>query len=230
MEKIGVEMSARIRVQTFHGIPFYVLKGSMHPEFSFFTFDGEEKEFREDYWQIKSGDVVFDIGASYGAYALAACSVGATCYAFEPEKSIAHDLANNVMINGWEGKCFVSDSGLWSSKKLVNMKDYAPHWPQATITGDYMMNTIDDIVEEQNIQKLDWIKIDVEGAEEHVIMGALKSIRRFHPKLIIECHVFLDAELKDKIKTILSDVGGYIFNEMARPPCIMLLAIPFKEK
>lgn len=212
------------KLQNFKGKNFTVAKGTVHPEFSYFTFENEEHDFRDKYWNIKENDVVFDIGASYGAYALTACAMGATVYAFEPEKTICIDLLRNVVINNWKEKCIVSGMGLWSEYGLVNMKDYAPHWPEQTISEKYIVDTIDNIVQKQNISKIDWIKIDVEGAEEHVIKGAIKSIAKFKPKLIIECHTFLDNELPVKIKNLLSE--WYTFEEIDRPPCIILLATP----
>ena len=45
--------------------------------------------------------------------------------------------------------------------------------------------TIDDFCEEKNLQKLDFIKMDIEGAERDALEGARKSIQRFKPKLAI---------------------------------------------
>lgn len=213
--------------QIFKGKQFTVIKGMTHPSYSYFTFEGEENEFRNKYWNIKENDVVFDIGSSYGSYALTACALGAKVYAFEPEQTVFSDLISNIAINKWQDKCLAFNTGLWSSVGLVNMKDYAPHWPQHTITSNYVVNTIDNIVKTNNINKLDWLKVDVEGAEEHVIKGAIHSIKRFLPKLIIECHVFLDKELNNKIKNLLFDV--YDFEEINIEPRIMLIGTPKKN-
>lgn len=76
-----------IRTISFKGKEFKIIKGSTHPDYSFDTFDKEEHEFRNKYWNIQDGDVVFDIGSSYGSYALTACAAGAEkVYAFELKK------------------------------------------------------------------------------------------------------------------------------------------------
>lgn len=214
------------KTQTFKDNKFQVIKGSTHPEYSYFTFEQEEKSFREQYWNVKSGDIVFDVGASYGSYTLAACSMGAVVYAFEPELTVFNDLVNNVRINNWTAPCFLSNMGLWSTSDTINMKSYAPHWPQQTITSDYKMDSIDNIFNGEQISKLDWIKIDVEGAEEHVIKGGLETIKKFKPNIIVECHIFLDAGLKDRIKDLLLSICDYTFEEVIRPPCVMLCATP----
>jgi len=211
--------------QTFKDKEFTVIKGNMHPEYSYFTFEGEEREFRDAYWNVQEGNVVFDVGASYGTYTLSACAMGAFVYAFEPEKSIFYDLSNNILINKFEHKCLAVNMALWSEGAAIDMKQYAPHWPQQTITENYQATSLDIIYESNNtLVKLDWMKIDVEGAEEHVVRGGLKTIAKYKPNLIIECHTFLDPELTNKIKAMLSSVANYEFEEVSRPPCVMLCA------
>jgi FkbM family methyltransferase len=210
------------KTMSFRGHDFKVVRGTTHPEFSYFTFEEEEKDLRERFWKISHGDVVFDIGASYGSYALTACALGAVVYAYEPEKTVFDDLLASRDLNGWQGRCFPYNRGLWSSETVLHMQTYAPHWPQATISAPYKMSTLD--LEARVLNRLDWIKIDVEGAEEHVLQGALETIKKFKPKLLIECHVFLDAKLVEKIKALLLSVAAYQFEEIDRPPCTMLYA------
>ena len=115
--------------QSFKGKEFKVIKGSTHPEYSYYTFESEESNFRNKYWNIKKDDVVFDIGSSYGSYALTACAMDAKVYAFEPEPTVFHGLVNNILINNWQNICYPFNFGLYDSETSVNMKEYAPHWP-----------------------------------------------------------------------------------------------------
>ena len=211
------------KTQHFRNHSFQVIKGSTHPEYSFATFETEEKEFREKNWDIKPNDMVLDIGCSYGAYALSATAAGATVHCFEPEKTVYHDLVNNIYVNNFQYKCFPHNTGLWSSNTSINMKSYAPHWAEQTITSDYNMMTLDQFVKNNNLLKIDWIKLDVEGAEEHVIRGGLLSINKFLPKMIIECHTFLDKNLDSNIKELLTN---YDCVEIERDPCVMLICTP----
>lgn len=215
-----------IKTQSFLGRKFKVVKGTTHPEYSFYTFEADELEFREKFWTVKPDEVVFDIGAAYGAYTLAALALGARVQAFEPEPTICTDLVSNVMLNNWSGLCGIHNYGLWDGRDNVDMRSYAPHWPTQTITGSYEMRTLDAVAEGLALTRLDWIKIDVEGAEARVILGGLKTIAKFGPKLIIECHTFLDAELPNKVKQALLSVRGYTFEAVDRPPCILLVGTP----
>jgi FkbM family methyltransferase len=232
MADLGKErgnMEREYKVQQFKGNEFKVIKGATHPDYSYATFEEEEKDFREQHWSIESGDVVFDIGSSYGSYALTACAMGATVFAFEPEKTIFRDLVYNITINGWLSKCFPMNLGMWSGVETVHMKEYAPHWPSQGISGSYSMDTIDNVATDIGLTKLDWIKMDIEGAEVNALKGGLNTIKKFHPKMIIECHNFLDKEITNKVKTLLLSAYNYEFQEIERDPCVMLLATPISK-
>lgn len=213
-----------IKTFSFRGRQFLAIEGVTHPAYSFFTFDGEEKDFREQYWFVKPGDVVFDIGASYGAYTLSSCVAGALVYSFEPETTVYNDLLNNIELNNFYSRARLFNCGLWNKQEEVDMKEYAPHWPTNTISSKYFMDTVDNIVNQAQLTKIDWMKIDVEGAELEVIEGAAQSISKFKPKMIIECHSFLDPKMVEKVKTLVSALGEYEFQEIPRPPCTMVIA------
>ena len=203
---------------TSHGQTFRIVEGKTHPGYSISGFD-EERDFREKYFRPEPGQVVIDAGASYGSYTLPALALGATVYAFEPEPTVRGDLARNIDANGWNDRGHVRRLGLWDSATVVNMYDYAPHWPQGTITAPFEMVRLDDWAD-GTIDRLDWLKMDVEGAEERAIRGGLETIEKFRPRLIVECHTFMDAELPEKIRAMLP---GYSFVEVPREPCVMLV-------
>jgi FkbM family methyltransferase len=49
---------------------------------------------------------------------------------------------------------------------------------------------LDDIVEKVGLKRIDWVKIDVEGAELHVLRGFRNGIIKFKPRVIIEIKEF----------------------------------------
>lgn len=212
------------RIIEWRGKRFSVAEGSLHPAYSLHTFD-EEREFKERHWNPQDGEVVFDVGASYGAYTMPALASGAIVHAFEPEPSVWADLNLNVELNGWNHRFYSTCGGLWSEAGEIDMHDYAPHWPSHTITGRYKMNTLDNVVAARKVERMDWLKIDVEGAELEVLRGGASSIEKLKPKLIIECHVFLDQALKTFAEAMLRE-WGYSFSEEPRDPCIMLVGSP----
>jgi FkbM family methyltransferase len=208
---------------SFRGKSFRVITGKMHPAYSVATF-WEESDFKDKHWNIEPGQVVIDAGASYGAYTLPALAMGAArVYAFEPEPSVRSDLLSNVLCNSWTDRGHLIRLGLWDKTETVDMYSYAPHWPAGTITAPFEMIRLDDWAHSARLQRLDWIKMDIEGAEERAIRGGLETIAKFKPRLIVECHTFQDAGITGRIKGLLD---GYEFETVAREPCEMLIARP----
>lgn len=207
---------------TFRGHTFRVVRGATHPEYSLNCFTNEEADFREAHWHPKPGQVVVDAGASYGAYALTAAACGAVVHAFEPEVSVAVDLERNRSLNGFLD-LHVYTEGLWDKSDRVEMASYAPHWPEGTTTGPFRMVTLDSF----QFPNVDWLKVDVEGAEARVLTGARETIARCKPTIIVEVHTFLDAALLAKCEAALAATGvEHLLEEVPRDPCVMLIARP----
>jgi hypothetical protein len=55
---------------------------------------------------------------------------------------------------------------------------------------DVEARPLDYVVNELGLKRMDWVKIDVEGAELHVLRGFKDSIVKFKPKIIIEVKEF----------------------------------------
>ena len=66
------------------------------------------------------------------------------------------------------------------------------------------VDTLDNILKELKISKVDLIKIDVEGAENLVLKGALKTLENSHPKIVFEAW---DKNHLDKIKEVLEPLN-----------------------
>ncbi len=65
---------------------------------------------------------------------------------------------------------------------------------------------IDTIVSKYNIEKVDFIKIDIEGAELQVLKSSENFIKKFKPKFIIEPH-FIDGVLnKNQIVDFFTNI------------------------
>jgi hypothetical protein len=67
----------------------------------------------------------------------------------------------------------------------VVLDQYSPGW---RVIGTVPLYRIDDLVEAGGIERVDFIKLDVEGSELAALRGALASLRRFKPKLAISLY------------------------------------------
>ena len=134
-------------------------------------------------FEVKNDAVVFDIGAFKGdtAYFFSKkCSNKARIYAFEPDENnykillkikdkykLNNVIASNILFSNLETEINFLSMDL--NRPAIKMKS----------------TTIDKFVEENNIEKIDYIKMDVEGAEKNILEGAIKTIKKFKPSLAI---------------------------------------------
>lgn len=138
--------------------------------------------------RIRPGDVVFDLGGNIGTSAIAfARELGATgrVYSFEP---VFHEvIASNMAVNDVAGvevvraavgdaagtvEFSVSDIGIDSRMAASGQPGRPLRVP---------VTTLDRFVGERALDRVDFIKMDIEGAEELALRGAPEVMRRFRP-------------------------------------------------
>lgn len=79
---------------------------------------------------------------------------------------------------------------------------------------DIEIDTLDNFVNENYLDRIDFIKIDVEGHELYVLQGGIDAIKKFHPKLMIEMsekNFNAAGYSKIDIFKLLEDMGYSIF-------------------
>lgn len=138
---------------------------------------------------VKPGDVVLDLGANIGTSALILsprAGAQGRVYSFEP---IFHELLRrNVEENGLHNVRVVEKAvgdRPGSATFSVTEKGIDSRMAGEGATGSTRsveVTTIDAFVEENGLDRVDFIKADIEGAEELAIEGAREVIARFRPK------------------------------------------------
>ena len=134
-------------------------------------------------FEVKNDAVVFDIGAFKGdtAYFFSKkCSNKARIYAFEPD-NYAFQILEKIKEKYKLNNVITKNILLSNSEKEIDFISMIENTP--TIKKNAI--TIDKFVEENNIEKIDYIKMDVEGAEKNILEGAIKTIKKFKPSLAI---------------------------------------------
>ncbi|MDR3346866.1 MAG: FkbM family methyltransferase [Campylobacteraceae bacterium] len=139
---------------------------------------------------VKSGDVVIDIGAWIGDFSAYAASKGATAYAFEPVQENYQLLSETAELNN--KKIYPIQKGLSSSEGEVLMyvdggssSILAERSSNNAERETIIITTLDKIVKEFDIKRIDFIKADIEGAERDMLRGAVWTLKHFAPKLAI---------------------------------------------
>ena len=157
-------------------------------------------EVKRVYVKPKKGDVVLDVGAHYGFYSLlASCLVGVKgcVLAFEPHLHNYRRLAANLRLNGIKNvKAFNLALGEFNGRaKLYTDGEsgaYSTFFKRGARYQKVRMVRLDTVATQMGLEKLDLIKIDIEGAELSVLEGARETIQKFKPKLTIAGYHFLD--------------------------------------
>lgn len=166
-----------------------------------------EAEVRERWWDIREGDVVVDVGAAYGSYTLPALVAGASLVvAFEPGRSEYFDLNTNLLINGYGSRVCLTLNVLAGAENGLEDAHYRDtQYPNRLEARPVV--TIDHLVGLCGLDRLDWFKVDVEGDEAVVLRGALQSLDKFHPRVLLENHLEYAPEVEREVAALLYPLG-----------------------
>jgi len=154
---------------------------------------------------LERGSIILDVGANSGVYSIFYSRlVGdkGRIYAFEPDTSNYFLLQENLKLNNCNN-VRAYNFALSNKESIVEMISYNPADLNLKLQGDsfkYMKEVsditeplhrtkaykLDDLDEIKNISKIDFIKIDVEGAELLVLQGSINTIKKHKPVIIFE--------------------------------------------
>ena len=158
---------------------------------------------------VKNGDVVFDIGACEGFFAYHVCDRASKIYCIEPNANMANCL--KMTFNGMNNievvkKAFNSSSGTvqYSGNQYAEFRQTIVE-SRNSLSEKVCCVSLDEYAMNKGINKIDYLKIDVEGSERDVIRGARNVIIKHKPKIAIATyHNASDAlVLTDEILNIM---------------------------
>src|SRR5271168_2475235 len=154
------------------------------------------------------GNILFDIGAHIGWYTIkAARAVGRTgrVIALEPDQSNRRQLERNLSLNQITN-CTIVPSAAWSKTESIRWSpSEVSVWNKIDeLQGSQKIEAValDDLISSLSVPRVDWIKMDIEGAEVAALKGAQETLQRFHPSLFIEVH-----ETLQELTHLLSSIG-----------------------
>lgn len=146
---------------------------------------------------LDKDSVIFDIGANLGWYSLNLLSSNSKyrCHAFEPVVETFKRLVGNFEHNGFDISClhnfgfykeaaemkFYYNTEESGASSLANLRENS-----ATVEVECKMRKLDEFVLAENIDRIDFIKCDVEGSELFVYQGGKETIKKFKPIIFSE--------------------------------------------
>jgi FkbM family methyltransferase len=173
-----------IRTVSCYGLKLRIGNSPAHYEMKAGTFELEEIALVETH--LTGAQVFVDIGANIGLYACLARSAGKHTIAIEPQWKNLSLLYTNVSENG-SSDVEVYPVGLSDRPGIASLygvsgtgaslvKDWASIVHSQRISSQIPVTTLDILLGDRFADKKLLIKIDVEGAEYDVLLGASKTI------------------------------------------------------
>ncbi|MCE5307187.1 MAG: FkbM family methyltransferase [Acidobacteriales bacterium] len=190
---------------------------------------------------VRPGDVVLDCGANVGVYVREALNAGAKqVVAIEPGPENIECLRRNFPDEIAAGRVIVYGKGVWDRDDwlLLNVDpknsaadSFVMH-PEGASGGLRLpLTTIDKLVDELNLERVDYIKMDIEGAEQRALAGALKTMAAYHPRLAISAYHRPDdpAKIPEIVRAVwpgyrtVCGVCSEVSNSTIRPDVLFFL-------
>ncbi len=165
--------------------------------FFYGAYEGEELAFVRSWAQRRRGGIALDVGANVGHHAMAYSKMFDAVHAFEPSPAPHAILKDNVATNSIQN-IFVHPFGLWNCDADLSF-NLAPasnlgmgsfkedvRTPEGFAPIRLPVKRGDDFLESIGVSAVDFIKIDVQGAESEVLQGLAKTLAKSPPFVWLE--------------------------------------------
>jgi FkbM family methyltransferase len=134
---------------------------------------------------VTPGDVVYDVGAHIGFFSVCAARLGASVYSFEPLGANASRLRTNATLN--ELDIHPVEAAAWHETGTVELVPGDSEKEFRTVAGAGVSSiALDEFAARERPPTL--LKLDVEGAEAHVLRGARSILAENRPIVVCELH------------------------------------------
>jgi FkbM family methyltransferase len=140
------------------------------------------------------GWTVVDAGANSGVFAVRAARLGARVLAFEPNPDCCRWLRRSTVANGLESSVSVFECALGSHAETgsldVSQGTLGARVRAGAATGNFPMISIrrlDDVIGQLDVERVDLLKLDVEGHELEVLEGAPATLD-IVDRVVLEYH------------------------------------------
>jgi len=193
--------------------------------------------FRCDYEKVARPGrdmVVIDVGAHVGLFTLkcARCHKTQLVVAVEPHPINAKLLRLNVRMNNLDDRVKVVEAALGQEEGMSLLYvadrsdrhslayDHRLHVPGRTVRVRVI--TMDNLVKELSIERVDYVKIDINGSVLDVLLGAEEVLAEMRPVWVMEVHV---GQLDELLK-LLKEYGYSSYPLPYAGDCVHVTALP----
>lgn len=146
--------------------------------------------------RVQPGDTVLDCGANIGVFARQALSAGAALVvAIEPGPASVACLHRNFSSEIAARHLIVCPVGVWHREETLRLSTDENTsagdsliLPRGSSGVDVLLTRIDTLVRDLALPRVDFVKMDIEGAEQEALAGARQTLARFRPRLAISAY------------------------------------------
>jgi FkbM family methyltransferase len=181
---------------------------------------------------LKPGMHLMDIGANLGYFTLlSAQQIGPAgkVWAFEPVNCYREQLQWHIATNHFEDRVKILPYGLADTRAKMSMAvdniSATLHWTLAltspTVFEEIDLYSLDDVVLKLEIERLDFIKLDIDGHEPFFFRGASRFFKKCKPIMVLEfAQIVLDPAGEDvrTLKATVEDLGYILYSETTEKP------------
>lgn len=160
--------------------------------------------YYQHFYKAKENDIVVDAGANMGHISVfLSKQVGAdgVVYCFEPDRLNVKMLNDNRELNSdLPNNIIIEDLLLWNENILVDFEEAGTVGSSAVWFSENaklvkkQAVTLDSWAKDRKLSRLDFIKMDIEGAEIEALDGAVALIRQFSPNFAIASYHIVNGE------------------------------------
>lgn len=154
----------------------------------------------ELHYSLRKGDIVVDCGAYTGDYTIfAAKKVGPTgrVIAFEPDKKNLKILEKNIRYEKLHN-VIVVNKGLWNKNTSLKFNSsgtlHSSLEPSQGTLQEVKVVRLDDELPKLGFNKIDVLKMDIEGAEIEAVEGAIKTLKKNKVNVMIASYHIVDGK------------------------------------
>jgi len=174
---------------------------SIYQSFDFPFFAREFNGYLQKY-KIKEGDIVVDCGSYFGnftVYASKAVGPKGKVYSFEPDLENFIMLQKNIELNGCKNVVLVN-AGVYSKDTIIKFNSGGlGSMIDSNGTSKIKVVSLDNYILRNKIKKVDFIKMDIEGAEIEALIGMNKLLKQGSPNLAIASYHIINGEKSYKL-------------------------------
>lgn len=144
---------------------------------------------------VKSGDVVMDVGANIGYYSVILSKLvgeGGKVYCFEPTDHYSYVLQSNIEANNTKNVELIK-LGLSNIRQTLDIQVgansatlHSPGKVPLNFTERIELVSLDEWVVNHNIEKINFIKVDIDGHEPCFLNGAWNTLEKYDPVILLE--------------------------------------------